>query len=99
MGIFIAWLRSKNLTAHSVAALGVLIATIITSDQTVRDFVLQIFHDHPAMGTDILVLAGIILKYSHSSSDAGKVAVAKAILDSPDPPTKSAVDAADTTLK
>ena len=91
MGMILAWIRSKNVTAHSVAAIGILIATVITSDQTVRDFVMQLFHNHPAMGTDILVLAGIILKYSHSSSAAGKVAVAKAILDSPDPDRKSVV--------
>jgi hypothetical protein len=97
--MILAWIRSKNITAHSIAAIGVIVATLITSDQTVRNFVLELFEKHPAIGTDIVVFAGIIIKYSNSSSAAGTVAVAKVILDSPNPPTKAAVEAADTTLK
>lgn len=93
----IAWFKSKNVTAHTIAAVGVLAATAITTDQQVRDFVLGLFQAHPKIGTGILTVAGIILKYSHSSSAAGTVAQAEKVMASPNPPTPAAVEAAKVT--
>jgi len=88
------WLRSKSITSHSVAAALVLAATVITSDQQVRDFVLGLFQAHPKIATAIVSLAAIILKYSHSSSPAGAIAQAQTIEATPNAPTQAAVDAA-----
>jgi hypothetical protein len=90
----IAWLKSKSYLSHSVAAGAILIATLISSDLQVRNFVLEIFKAHPTLGADIIALAAIILKYSHSNSPAGTVASAQVIMASPDPPTPAAVAAA-----
>ena len=89
-----AWFKSKNITAHTIAAVAILAATAITTDETVRNFVLGFFQTHPKIGTGIITVAGIILKYSHSSSDAGTVAAAERVLSSPNPPTQAAVAAA-----
>jgi hypothetical protein len=92
----IAWIRSKNITSHTVAVASIALATIITTDQQVRDFILGLFKDHPAIGSDIVLLAGVILKYAHSSSPAGAVAESRAVLAKPDAPTAAQVDAATT---
>ena len=89
-----AWLRSKNWTAHTVAIAAVAAATAVTTDQQVRDFVLGIFQAHPKIGTGIITAAGIILKYSHSSSAAGTVATAENVMASPNAPSPAAVAAA-----
>ena len=89
-----AWLRSKNITAHTVAAFAIGLATLYTTDQQFRDFVISSFQNHPKILADITLLAGVILKYSHSSSDAGTMAKAQAIESAPNPPSAAAVDAA-----
>jgi hypothetical protein len=94
MSTLIAWLKSKNWTTHSIAAAAVFIAGLISTDAQVRNLVLSFFEKHPAIGTDVVALAAIILKYSRSSSKAGTVAIAQVIAASPDPPTQAAVDAA-----
>ena len=91
-----AWFRSKNISSHTIAVAAVTLAGLITTDQQVRDFILSQFKAHPAIGSDIVLLAGVILKYARSSSDAGAVAHADAIKDKPDAPTASQVDAATT---
>lgn len=93
---FIAWLKSKNVTTHTVGALCITLAGLITLDPQVRDFLLLLFKAHPALGSDIVLLAAIIAKYSHSSSPAGTLATARAIQSAPDAPTSAAVDAATT---
>lgn len=94
MAALLAWLRSKSFTSHSVAAGAVFLAGLISTDQQVRDLMLTFFKSHPAIGTDIVALAAIVLKYSHSSSPAGAVAAAKVIEASPNAPTPAAVAAA-----
>jgi hypothetical protein len=94
MNALMAWLKSKNLTSHSIAAAAIALATLITTDQQVRDFLISTFQQHPKIGTGIVTLAGIILKYSHSSSAAGTVATAQHIELSPNPPTPAEVAAA-----
>ena len=61
-----------------------------------RDFVLTALHNHPVIAGDLTFAVGIILKYSHSSSAAGTVANADTIQAKPNPPTASAVKAAQT---
>ena len=50
-----------------------------------------------ALAGDIIILAGIVAKYSHSSSPAGTVANAKAIMAQPNAPTAAQVDSATAT--
>lgn len=94
MDKIIAWFKSKNITAHSIALAAVAIATLYTTDEQFRDFVISAFQNHPKILANITLAVGIILKYSHSSSDAGTVAKAQTILQSPNPPSASAVEAA-----
>jgi hypothetical protein len=89
-----AWLKSKNLTSHTVAAGAIALAGLIMADQQVRDFIISASVAHPKIGAGIIALAGIILKYSHSSSPAGTVATAEVIQASPNAPSPSAVEAA-----
>ena len=97
MNTFIAWFKSKNITAHTIAAILVVVAGAITGDQQVRDFLITLFQKHPAVFADLSAIAGIYLKYSHSSSAAGTIATAQTIEASPNPPTAAAVDAAKVT--
>ena len=91
-----SWFRSKNITAHTVAVAAVTAATIITTDEQVRSFLVGVFQLHPKIVSGITGLAVIILKYGHSSSPAGVVANAQSVLASPNPPTQAAVQAAQT---
>jgi len=97
MNNLLAWLKSKNITAHSIAVAAVALATLYTTDEQFRDFVISAFQNHPKIMADITFAVGIILKYSHSSSDAGSVAIAEKVLASPNPPTPAAVEAAKVT--
>ena len=92
-----AWFLSKNITAHTVAAVLVSAAILISSDQQVQQFLVDLLKAHPALAADVLLLAGIIAKYSRSSSAAGAMATARNIAAQPDAPTSSQVDAASTT--
>jgi hypothetical protein len=95
----IAWFRSKNITAHTIAALLVSAATAVATDEQVRSFLVGAFQAHPKVASTIIALAGITLKYSHSSSAAGAIVAGRAALDSPSAPTSAQVAAADPTLK
>lgn len=95
----IAWLRSKNITTHAVAGFLVVIATIITTDPQVQQLLIALLKAHPAIVADVVLVAGIIAKYSLSSSPAGTLATARDIKASPDTPTRAQVDAADTSIK
>lgn len=94
-----AWFKSKNLTAHTICAFLIAAAGIIASDQQVQDFVVALFKAHPALGSEIVAVALIIAKYSHSSSPAGTVANARNILANGSAPTAKQVDAADTKIQ
>ena len=91
-----AWFRSKNITAHTVAVAAIAAATAITTDEQVRSFLVGVFQQHPKIASAIIGAAVIILKYSHSSSPAGTVANAESVLAAPNPPTATAVQAAQT---
>ena len=92
---FVAWVKSKNITAHVVFVAAVSAAGIITADQQVQDFIVELFKAHPALGSEIIALAVIISKYSHSSSPAGIVAGARDVNDGPNATTVTQVNAAD----
>ena len=89
-----AWFLSKNLTAHTVAVLCISAATLISTDPQVQQILVSLFREHPAALADITLLAGLIFKYTRSSSDAGTLAKANEIKSNPDAPTASEVDAA-----
>jgi len=92
-----AWLKSKSITSHTVAAALVLFATAYTTDQQLRDFIIKLFQNHPTIPADILMACGIILKYTRSSSPAGTVALSQVIEASPQAPTPAAIAAASPT--
>lgn len=94
-----AWLKSKNVTSHTIAVLALGAAGAVAKDQQVRDLLIKLFIHHPALVPDLVLLAGVVLRYSHSSSDAGKVAAAQVIEAKiqPPPPTQAEVDAANPT--
>ena len=91
-----AWFRSKNITAHTVALLAASAAGLITFDPQVQQFLVTLLKAHPAAATDIILLAGIVAKYSRSSSPAGAVANAKAIMANGNAPTAAEISAATT---
>lgn len=97
MDTIIAWVKSKNITAHSIAAAAIALAGLYSTDQQFRDFILSLVQNHPKIAADITLAVGMILKYSHSSSAAGTVATAQTILASPKAPTPEAVEAAKVT--
>lgn len=68
MNGIIAWFKAQKISAHAIAGFGVSLAILISTDQAVRDFVLGLFHDHPKIGSEIVILAGLILKYSSSTA-------------------------------
>lgn len=68
MDKFMEWLKSKNISSHTVAAAAIAASGIIMTDEQVRSFILGLFDHHPKIGSAIMLLAGTILKYSHSST-------------------------------
>lgn len=95
---FVAWLKSKNITTHTIGAFALSAGIAITDNAWgCRDFLLQLFRDHPKLGSDLVLIAGAIAAYKRSSSKAGTVANAQAILAKPDAPTATQVEAASTT--
>jgi hypothetical protein len=94
----VAWLKSKNWTAHTVFALALPAAGIITFNPQAQQLLVDLLKTHPAFAADIILLAGVIAKYSHSSSLAGTLATARNIEAATSIPTAK-IDAADTTTK
>lgn len=81
MDKFLIWLKSKNLTAHSIAGVLLFLASTIVFDAEVRNLILEFFAAHPKIGTTIVTLAGIYFRYSHSSSTEGTLIKANQIID------------------
>lgn len=94
MSNLLAWIKSKSITSHSIAVVLIAIATLITTDDQVQQFLVSMLQAHPAIAANIILFAGIILKYSRSTSDAGAVAVSHAVMAQPDAPTAAQVIAA-----
>ena len=103
-----AWARSKNITTHTIGAGIVTAALAYDSSPDLRNYIGTLFAGYPVVVTHVGVLcanigAGVALwrNFSHSSSAAGTLATARAIVDDPKilTPTTAQVDAADTTIK
>ena len=78
MNQFVAWLKSKNITSHTVFGVITVMASAVVLDEQIRTFVLGLFAAHPKIGTAIIAIAGIILKYSTGMSAAGVLKAAPA---------------------
>ena len=94
MNTILAWLKSKSWSTHSIAIVLASVATFITTDQQAQHFIVQMLKTHPAIATQIIAFAGIIVAYKHSQSPAGTVANAEQIMTSPNAPTSSQIEAA-----
>lgn len=88
------WLKGKNWSTHAIAVTLGSVATFIVSDQQAQDFLVNIFKTHPAIATELITLAGIIVTYKRSSTAASTVAQSNAIQASDNPPTATQVKAA-----
>ena len=95
----VAWCKSKNYTTGTIVALAGGVAGFYAENQDFRAYVTSLFINHPQVLAAISFAVTAYLKASHSSSDAGKVAVAEVIMKSPDRPTPAAIDAANTATK
>ena len=103
---FVAWMRSKNITTHSVGAAIVAAAFAYDRSPQLRDYIGTLLVGYPVVVTKIGVLAanivgGVILwrNYSHSSNAAGILACARTVNDGPNTPTTAQIDAADTKMQ
>lgn len=70
MSAILAWLKDKNISSHTVAALVISAAGLIVSDQQVRDFLIKTLAHHPDVATAVIGMAGIIFKYSKPSKES-----------------------------
>jgi len=95
MNTISAWFRSKNITTHTIAIVVLSVAGFIAADPQAQALITQTLAAHPAAASEIVGLALIIAKYSHSSSPAGTVATSRNILANGNAPTAAQVDAAD----
>jgi choline kinase len=98
---FPSWLRSKNITTHTVGAAIVGFAIVYNSSPDVRNYIGTLLVGYPVVVTKIGVLAADIVagvtlwrNYAHSSTAAGIVARSNAIMAGNNPPTKIQVLAA-----
>lgn len=67
MNNIIDWFKSKNISSHTMLLAATGLATLITTDSQVSNFIVTLFQAHPAVGSDIILLAAVIAKYSHST--------------------------------
>ena len=63
----LSWLKSKNVTSHTVAGVVTAACLAYVGDQQVRDFVNGLFEHHPKILGVITASVALWLKYSHSS--------------------------------
>lgn len=92
MNALMAWFKSKNITSHTIALAAISAAGLITSDEQVRSFLVGAFAHHPKIATEIIAVAGIILKYTRASSPVG--AEKEVVADVVNDPNATAVIAA-----
>lgn len=81
-----AWLKSKNITSHSVAAFVIGFCVLYDSSPEVRQYIAGLFVGYPIVVTKlgiavthILGAVAIWTKYSHSSSITGTLTRAAAL--------------------
>jgi hypothetical protein len=104
MNNFIAWVRSKSKTTHAIGLAIAGFAVTYDSSPQLQNYIGTLFTGYPVIVTHLGILcaniaAGLTIwrNYSHGLSDAGAVAYGKAILNKPDAPTPTQVEAATTT--
>ena len=85
------WFHSKNITSHTIVALLISAATLIVTDDQVRNLLIQATIAHPKIATEIIGLAGIIFKYSRDSSTRGAALNILADANTAAPPPVAAV--------
>jgi len=85
-------------SARTKVIVGSLVSTAIyiSANQQAQAFVLLTFKNNLALGTWLIALAGLVATLMSPHSDAGAVAHAQTILNQPDAPTASEVEAATT---
>lgn len=81
MNTLLQWAKSKSWVAHAIALLGLAAASAITENAQVRNLLIDLFHKHPAIASDLIIAASVVFRYSHSSSKDGVLAAAKKIID------------------
>jgi hypothetical protein len=103
MQTILAWLKSKNITTHTVGGFIIAFAVAYNSSPQLRDYIGTLFTGFPVVVSKLGILcadiaAGVALwrNYAHSGSDAGVLARAREIQSKPDAPTAAQVDAATT---
>lgn len=101
-----AWLASKNLTTKTFGTFLIFFIFAYNGSQTLRDSIGVLFVGHQVVVTKLgqlcataALLIGLWRGVSHSSSPAGTVANAEAILQSSTPPTRVEINAAQTATK
>lgn len=57
------FLKSRSKWAHGLAAAGLGLCTLIVSDQHFRDKILTLFAHHPDIGSELVIVAGIVVTY------------------------------------
>ena len=102
----VAWMKSKNITVHTLGLGIVGFAAAYDSSPDLRNYIGTVFTGYPVVVTRLgeltaNIVAGVTLwrNYAHSSSPAGIVAASRDVLDSPNPPTAAQIDAADVKTK
>ena len=103
---FLAWLKSKNITTHTIGVAIITFAFTYDSSPELRNYIGTVFVGYPVVVTKLGILvanivAGVTLwrNFSHSSSPAGILAKAQDIALTPNPPTQAAIDAAKPSTK
>jgi len=103
---FIAFLKSKNISTHTVGGAIVTFAFAYDTSLDLRNYIGSLLVGEPVIVTRLGVVcanivAGVTLwaKYSHSSSPAGTLARARAITSNGNAPTAAQVDAADVKIQ
>jgi len=80
MSYLSTWLKSKNISAHSTVIVILAIAGYITNSQTAQTWLLNNLSTHIVFATGIISLAGIIFRYSKSSTAQSTVQQAQQLL-------------------
>jgi|HubBroStandDraft_1064217.scaffolds.fasta_scaffold505971_2 hypothetical protein len=96
MNAILAWIKSKNISTHVIIVFASGLACTVAADPALQAWIKTALPNHPTL-TSFIVLASIAwAKQSHSSSPAGTVANAKAILAQPNAPSAAQVESATT---
>jgi hypothetical protein len=70
MNSILAWIKSKNLSSHTVLIGATSLAVLISTDQQVQTLIVSTLKSHPALASDIILLATVLAKFSHSTKQA-----------------------------